>query len=606
MNIKLLIKDAQLRAENVLFIDDNHGNLEEAQFYNPGLMTLNASEISWFQKQMESIGESDKEHVRLKQYKLLETRKKAQKQAVDNESFLIQSKINVTFIEDTNSHIDRIYQLVQRTNQLNFTKLRCSKQELESLINQPNVISGCVRVTDRYGDYGIVGFYALKAGKLLHFLFSCRIMGMGIEQWVYAQLGYPKLRVVGEVVSELEKDNTPSWINSAISNSDKQNIVLPWTDNRKLNVLMTGGCDLMSLHYYLQDNANIDTEFDYVSPKTGQYATSMHTEFLVQSLTYDKEKQGRLEREIPFYDKRTFSTRFFNKKYDIVVTSILNDCTRGLYVNENRDETIVFGDNMWPLIKKEDWLGLLKKGYNHVMTEEMCEQFYERYKFIGGITTERLNKNMEFIRANLAKETLLIIINAVELNVVLNGEVGRHLRHIEINKGLKAFCNRHPDNVVLIDINKFVHSRNDLADTLRHYQRRIYFELAQTMIKIINERKSTSLRISNQAIGTPVDRLNEILRQNNKRIIIYGATRQGLSLYHKLEQIKPIMIDHEPVSYEIKDPTVYSPDILTGIDPNRIFIIVMDRHENGDVLDFLHSLNLKGYENYIIWPNYIW
>ena len=41
--IKQLISDMALRAENVLFIDDNKGNLQEALYYNPGLQILGAS-----------------------------------------------------------------------------------------------------------------------------------------------------------------------------------------------------------------------------------------------------------------------------------------------------------------------------------------------------------------------------------------------------------------------------------------------------------------------------------------------------------------------------------------------------------------------------------
>lgn len=603
-NIQLIIKNAQLRAENVLFIDDNRGNLEEAVFYNPGLMTLDASEIPWFRAQADSLPDSDKDHVRLKQYKVLETRKEALEQAANNVDFLRQSKICVTFIRDVSGEIDRIYDLVQRTNQLNFTKQRGTKEELASYISRDYVKLGLIRVTDRYGDYGIVGFYAIREANLEHFLFSCRIMGMGVEQWVYAQLGFPQLTVTGEVASILNREDVPGWINQTTQATAADGDAAA-DKSDKLNILMTGGCDLMSLHYYLQDNANIDTEFDYVSPKTGQYATSMHTEFLVQSFNYSREKQERLAKDIPFYDERTFNTRFFNKKYDIVVTSILNDCTRDLYDSNDKSETIVFGDNLWPLKTRDDWLSLLQKGYQNVMTKEMCLGFYNRYKSIGGITPERLIKNLEFIRENLNENTLLIIMNAVELDVVLNGEVGRHLRHIEINKALKTFCDDHPDNVALIDINKFVRSRDDLADTMRHYQRRIYFEMAQSMLNIINAKKYVPLKIAEKSAKTPMDRFMEILPLN-KHVAIYGATRQGVSLFNKLKDLNPIMIDHEPVQSGLAMPTVYTPEKLTEYETDSLFVIVMDRHENSEAIQRLQGKNLRAYDHYVIWPNYVW
>ena len=40
-----IIRNASLRAENILFIDDNVSNLEEARFYNPGIMLAQPGEI---------------------------------------------------------------------------------------------------------------------------------------------------------------------------------------------------------------------------------------------------------------------------------------------------------------------------------------------------------------------------------------------------------------------------------------------------------------------------------------------------------------------------------------------------------------------------------
>src|SRR5689334_21320947 len=64
-----LIEAAALRADNVLFIDDNPSNLEEVKFYNPGIMTAAPEEI------LESLldhascaGKPDPELTRLKQY----------------------------------------------------------------------------------------------------------------------------------------------------------------------------------------------------------------------------------------------------------------------------------------------------------------------------------------------------------------------------------------------------------------------------------------------------------------------------------------------------------------------------------------------------------
>ena len=64
-----------------------------------------------------------------------------------------------------------------------------------------------VKVDDRYGDHGYAGFYAVRSGvELIHFCFSCRILGMGIETWLYNRLRRPALTINGAVLSDPKSD----------------------------------------------------------------------------------------------------------------------------------------------------------------------------------------------------------------------------------------------------------------------------------------------------------------------------------------------------------------------------------------------------------------
>ena len=61
-----------------------------------------------------------------------------------------------------------------------------------------------IRVNDRYGDYGITGFYALHKtkNKLIHFTFSCRILNMGVVQYIFHKLEKPSIDIVPDVAEE--------------------------------------------------------------------------------------------------------------------------------------------------------------------------------------------------------------------------------------------------------------------------------------------------------------------------------------------------------------------------------------------------------------------
>ena len=124
-----LVEDVQLRAPTIMFIDDNPMNLAEAQHYVPGLQVASHVFIEDILESPLFRGKADPEMSRLKQYKLLERRK--QDEAVsgaDNTSFLRESNIVVTIEHDLDPHIDRAIELINRTNQLNFTSNRLPEE----------------------------------------------------------------------------------------------------------------------------------------------------------------------------------------------------------------------------------------------------------------------------------------------------------------------------------------------------------------------------------------------------------------------------------------------------------------------------------------------
>jgi thioesterase domain-containing protein/acyl carrier protein len=77
-----------------------------------------------------------------------------------------------------------VAQLTQRTNQFNFTTLRRSESEVQQL-SQSGVQCRIVEVSDRFGDYGLVGVLLFSTDsdslKIDTFLLSCRVLGRGVE-----------------------------------------------------------------------------------------------------------------------------------------------------------------------------------------------------------------------------------------------------------------------------------------------------------------------------------------------------------------------------------------------------------------------------------------
>ncbi len=261
--VRAIIEDMGLRPENVMFIDDNVGNRREVAALVPGIQVEDESICELLLEDPRFRGKSDPELTRLAQYKLLERKSQDRAKASDGvEDFLRSCDIRVTIDYEIEANIDRAVELINRTNQLNFTKSRLPEQtgwaarKLLRHCRAHTRHAGLVRVSDRYGDYGYVGFFLSVSGRenfkpgdtqrrLLHFCFSCRTMGMGIERFVYEHLGRPELVVAPPVVTDLFAPMTIDWIKLGAPDSAER------VEQLAPEIRALGGCEMTALAAYL-------------------------------------------------------------------------------------------------------------------------------------------------------------------------------------------------------------------------------------------------------------------------------------------------------------------------------------------------------------------
>jgi FkbH-like protein len=271
-----IIEAAQLRPATVMFIDDNHLNRAEAANLIPELQIEDEKFLTHLLTDPRFAGKDDKTLTRLAQYKTLEQRKRdAATSEGDDEEFLRGCDVRVYIEYDVERHIDRAIELINRTNQLNFTKVRLpedpesARTELLPLLRDTFRQSGLIRVVDKYGDYGFVGFYMVTSAgatsivdpqngrvvqRLDHFCFSCRTLGMEVETWVYDYLQRPWINIVGEVLTDITVARPIDWIRLASASSTDTNVDAA----RKIfpEIRIHGGCEAHSVAHYLTPYAD--------------------------------------------------------------------------------------------------------------------------------------------------------------------------------------------------------------------------------------------------------------------------------------------------------------------------------------------------------------
>ena len=425
--VKKIIEQVQLRPESILFIDDNPNNLAEVKFYNPSINVSGIEIIDGILDNPKFLGKNDTNHSRLKQYKILESKWIDQQNAVSNEEFLYSSNIKVDIKHDCEKHIDRITELINRTNQLNFTKNRLSTTQVEELISNNEQECGYITVKDNYGDYGIVGFYSLCNNTLNTFCFSCRILGLGVEQYVYAQLEYPEIVLKGKTVSELKKDFCPEWINLSLETL----ALSPAADSpsSKEKVSLVGGCDLKSVAFYLKGkNIELNTLFNYDYDEFIIHRED--TEILRGSLEYDDKTKEELVKELPFYDNNIFNNIVFDQDVDVLIFSPLIDYSLGVYQSKSNKNVVFVYDNGQKPIDKSD-----KR-----LSAETVDEIYSKYSYRGIITPERLYDNLVFIRSKLNPKTMMIVLNGSEQDIYYPDEINMVEIHRSLNRSVARLC----------------------------------------------------------------------------------------------------------------------------------------------------------------------
>lgn len=214
--VKQLLEDMSLRAPDCVFVDDNEVNLREVKFAVPSILALNPNDDDfrdWLSQLVDSTSSIKKSRV--EQYRILESKKRDRESALSsNEDFLRSCDIRIAVIEHARNlnFESRLEELVNRTNQLNFTKSRMALGTMSDYItNVGEHLSYSLFVWDKYGYYGLVGFAGIsqKGDEIEHFLFSCRTMNMGIES---AFAGYIQDRLPTKELQFPVSKEIPDWV----------------------------------------------------------------------------------------------------------------------------------------------------------------------------------------------------------------------------------------------------------------------------------------------------------------------------------------------------------------------------------------------------------
>ncbi|WP_225421520.1 HAD-IIIC family phosphatase [Sphingomonas parva] len=192
--VRQIAQRLDIGTDSLIFVDDNPFEREEVAGAVPGVEVLPDTALFRLLEHPRLQGAVTEESRRRRlMYREASARSEAAAAYGDDYlDFLRACEIRAEIRPPRPDDRERISELVQRTNQLNFSGRKYRPDEVEALLADPERESYVVRCSDRYGDYGIVGFCLARfEGETLRIddlMLSCRVQGKFIEEALFAHL----------------------------------------------------------------------------------------------------------------------------------------------------------------------------------------------------------------------------------------------------------------------------------------------------------------------------------------------------------------------------------------------------------------------------------
>ena len=200
-NIREIAKELNLGLDSFVFWDDNPAERQLVKAVLPQVTVPDFPEKPeelakamagvyhrYFEK--ETVTAEDLEKT--KQYAQNAMRKDLEARAVDFESYLKQLDMEL-ICEDPLKNLERLVQLINKTNQFNLTTRRYDRQTLQGFLEDGRHRVFLYRVKDCFGDNGIVSAVIIRlpenfAPIIDTFVMSCRVMGRNLEYDILADV----------------------------------------------------------------------------------------------------------------------------------------------------------------------------------------------------------------------------------------------------------------------------------------------------------------------------------------------------------------------------------------------------------------------------------
>ena len=192
-SIAAAAKQLSLGLDSFVLLDDNSAERELVASQLPAVRTLDADDpFSWRSVvrllRFPNTKATEEARTRTEMYRQAAQRQEALQKSFDYGAMMAGLDLRLDFWRATKRDLDRVVELVQRTNQFNTTTRRYSRQQLQQFMERSDYAVYVASLADKFGALGVVLTVIVRRedgeATIDSFVMSCRAMGFQLEQAV--------------------------------------------------------------------------------------------------------------------------------------------------------------------------------------------------------------------------------------------------------------------------------------------------------------------------------------------------------------------------------------------------------------------------------------
>jgi FkbH-like protein len=199
-NLIDMANELNLGLDSFIFVDDNPAEVENVSQFAPEVTSiLLGPDPSDYVRQLQESRLFERSTItgedlrKTELYREEASRRTLLSSAVDMESYLESLEMVGTIREFNPIDLPRIAQLINKSNQFNLTTKRRLESELATLTSDPTYTGFSMRLSDRFGDHGLISVVICRTKsdsqlEIDTWLMSCRVLKRQVEEQVLKEI----------------------------------------------------------------------------------------------------------------------------------------------------------------------------------------------------------------------------------------------------------------------------------------------------------------------------------------------------------------------------------------------------------------------------------